>query len=177
MNRHLIVMVRAPRVGSVKTRLGSDIGYVKAWRFYRSMLSQVITPLVRDQRWATSFAVTPDKTHNKSRVWPVQVQRLAQGSGDLGQRMWRIMTMMPRGPVVIIGADIPDIRPSHINDAFRALGSHDIVYGPAADGGYWLIGMKRRPALKNIFSGVRWSTKYTLADTKTNFPSYWSLIV
>ena len=83
------------------------------------------------------------------------------------------MAVMPPGPVVIIGTDIPDIRTRHIDQAFRALGTHDAVFGPANDGGYWLVGLKRRPALKNIFACVRWSSEHTLADTRANLPAHW----
>ena len=73
------------------------------------------------------------------------------------------MAIMPPGPVVIIGADIPAVRPSHISDAFRALGSHDVVLGPAEDGGYGLIGARR--LLPEIFTDIIWSTDRVLSDT------------
>jgi len=81
--------------------------------------------------------------------------------------MTRVLLAQPPGPVVIIGADIPGIRAHHIEAAFRALGSHDAVFGPAPDGGYWLIGLKRggSPVPKSIFQGVRWSTKHAMTDT------------
>ena len=177
MNRHLVVMTKAPRIGRVKTRLGRDIGYIKAWRFYRQMLYGVVGPLIRDRRWKTSLAVTPDRALRKDRIWPIQSPRLTQGHGDLGRRMGRVMAVMPPGPVVIIGSDIPGIQPNHIRDAFRVLGAYDAVLGPAEDGGYWLIGLRRRPALKDIFGGVRWSTAYALADTRSKFPVHWRVAV
>ena len=177
MNWHLVVMVKAPRIGQVKTRLGRDIGCLKAWVFYRRMLCRVVGPLARNERWTMSLAVTPDSTLYKNRIWPLQTRRIAQGRGDLGKRMHRVFTAMPPGPVVIIGADIPGIRSAHIRHAFRALGPHDAVIGPAEDGGYWLIGLRRRPALKDIFSGVRWSTVHALADTESNLPVHWRIAV
>lgn len=73
---------------------------------------------------------------------------------------------LPPGPVVVIGSDIPEIRRHHIAEAFRVLGSHPFVFGPARDGGYWLVGARRRPAeTPDIFAGVRWSTEHALADT------------
>jgi glycosyltransferase A (GT-A) superfamily protein (DUF2064 family) len=73
----------------------------------------------------------------------------------------------PTGPVVIIGADIPNITPTLIDKAFRALGDHDAVFGPAPDGGYWLIGLKRgaHAVPIDLFKDVRWSSEYALADT------------
>jgi len=173
MIRHLVAMAKAPRIRRVKTRLGNDIGYVKSWRFYRLMLFQVLGPLARDRRWKMRLAVTPDRTLRYDRIWPIRTQRLAQGRGDLGVRMRKVMAMMPPGPVVIIGADIPEIEASHIRQAFRALGACDVVFGPAEDGGYWLIGLRRRPALRDIFENVRWSTSHALEDTKSNLPAHW----
>jgi hypothetical protein len=72
------------------------------------------------------------------------------------------------GRVVIIGCDIPEARPADVLAAFRALGRADAVFGPAEDGGYWLVGFSpRRPA--RPFAAVRWSTEYALADTLVNF--------
>ena len=173
INRHLVVMVKAPRIGRVKTRLGRDIGCVWAWCFYRRMLHTVLRPLARDRRWTTSLVVSPDGSLRQDHLWPVRTPRLTQGNGDLGDRMGRVMVVMPPGSVVIIGMDIPGIRPRHIEQAFRALGTHDVVFGPADDGGYWLVGLKRRPVLKKIFARVRWSSEHTLADTRANLPAHW----
>lgn len=78
--------------------------------------------------------------------------------------MHRAMRGADPGLVVLVGTDVPDIAPRHIADAFRALGRHHAVFGPAADGGYWLIGL-RRPASTEIFTDIRWSTAHTLADS------------
>ncbi len=75
---------------------------------------------------------------------------------------------MPPGPVVIIGSDIPDIAASDIAAAFRALGSKSAVFGPARDGGYWLVGLRRRPRFIDPFANVRWSSEHALADTLAN---------
>jgi glycosyltransferase A (GT-A) superfamily protein (DUF2064 family) len=75
---------------------------------------------------------------------------------------------MPPGPVVIVGTDVPGIEPAHIAEAFRRLGRHDAVFGPATDGGYWLVGLKRRPRLLHPFANVRWSSRHAHADTLAN---------
>ena len=82
--------------------------------------------------------------------------------------MQRILEFMPRGPVVIIGSDIPGIRPATVAQAFRLLGNHDVVFGPAQDGGYWLVGARRSPRVPSMFSSVRWSGEHALADTLAN---------
>ncbi len=93
---------------------------------------------------------------------------MAQGAGDLGQRMHRIFAELPPGDVIVIGSDIPAIEPSHIAQAFHLLGRADAVFGPARDGGYWLVGLKRMPAPPNAFADVRWSGPHALADTLAN---------
>jgi len=84
--------------------------------------------------------------------------------------MARPFVSLPPGLVVIVGSDIPAIRPAHIEAAFRLLAGHDVVLGPATDGGYWLIGARRRPLPYGTFAGVRWSTEHALADTVASLP-------
>lgn len=69
---------------------------------------------------------------------------------------------------MIVGSDIPGISAADIADAFRALGSKDAVFGPATDGGYWLVGLRRRPHFVDPFPNVRWSSEHALADTLAN---------
>src|SRR5207245_10152493 len=94
----------------------------------------------------------------------------AQGRGDLGERMRRALAECPPGPAVLIGTDIPALGAHHIAEAFRLLGRHDLVFGPAADGGFWLIGARRSPRLPPLFGDVRWSGPYALADVLGNLP-------
>ena len=174
--RHLIVMAKAPRLGRVKTRLAADIGAVAAAGFYRRTLTDVTRRLAGDTRWQTWLGVTPDRDIADDRLWPAGPDRIAQGTGDLGRRMTRLLTALPPGPAVLVGADIPAIRPGHIWDAFQALGRDDAVFGPAADGGYWLIGLaRRRFAVRaltgHLFHAVRWSGPHALADTRANLPA------
>ena len=69
---------------------------------------------------------------------------------------------------MIVGSDIPGVSAEAVAAAFQALGDAEAVFGPALDGGYWLVGMgPRRPA--RPFAGVRWSTEHALADTLANF--------
>jgi uncharacterized protein len=113
------------------------------------------------------LAIAPDPGI-ASRMFPAHLDRAAQGHGDLGQRMQRMMDGLPPGPAVIIGSDVPDIRAHHIRQAFRALGQHDAAIGPCPDGGYWLIGLKRFPRVPRAFETVRWSTEHAMADTMRN---------
>jgi glycosyltransferase A (GT-A) superfamily protein (DUF2064 family) len=131
----------------------------------------LIQRLSRDRRWETDVAVAPDAA-TWEHLLPGGVARVAQSGGDLGLRMQRIFDALPAGPVVIVGADIPGIDAAHIANAFRLLGRHDAVFGPAADGGYWLVGLRRRPCVPRPFAHVRWSTAHALEDTLRNLAGY-----
>jgi len=173
--RQVVVFVKAPRLGQVKSRLAAGIGGVAALRFYRETTGRIVRMLARDARWRTVLAVTPlGARHGGS--WPARTRRLDQGSGDLGQRMARAFHSRGRGPVVIVGSDIPDLTARQVWAAFRALGDADAVLGPARDGGYWLIGLKRsRPVPAGLFVGVRWSSPHALADTRASLPRRYSV--
>ena len=167
--KHLVLMSKAPRIGRVKSRLARDIGLVDAWRFHRTTLFATARKL-KDPRWRCWLSVTPDASSLAPRQWPPGWDVVAQGDGDLGQRMLAPMLALPPGPVVVVGADIPDMTATHIACAFEALGENDFVFGPASDGGFWLVGANRRPRLVDPFQGVRWSTEHALGDTLENLP-------
>ncbi|SFD02949.1 TIGR04282 family arsenosugar biosynthesis glycosyltransferase [Tropicimonas isoalkanivorans] len=162
---HVFVMLKEPRPGRVKTRLGREIGMVEAAWWFRHQ-SAALLRRIEDPRWQTVLAVSPDRAGMTSRAWPPRFPRRPQGPGDLGARMERLLRTAPPGPAVIIGADIPDIRRRHIAQAFRLLGRHEAVFGPALDGGFWLIGLKRTASPREaLLSNVRWSTAHALDDT------------
>ena len=172
MNRTLVIMVKEPLPGRVKTRLGRDLGMTAAAWWFRHQTRALIRR-VQDPRWQVVLAVAPDRAGLSSRVWPAHLRRWPQGRGDLGDRMGRILRAAPAGPVCVIGADIPGVTAARVADAFRELGSHDAVFGPAPDGGYWLVGLKRaRPVPPRLFENVRWSTEHALADTVATLPDH-----
>jgi rSAM/selenodomain-associated transferase 1 len=164
----LVVMAKRPQIGAVKTRLAKGIGAVAAAKFYRGATLDLLRLVGGDPRWQTLLALSPDRAVHDEGVWPQGVPRIAQGPGDLGHRMGRLMRDLPPGPVVIVGSDIPDISRDRIARAFTRLGTADAVFGPSEDGGYWLVGLRRRPRIAEIFGGVRWSGEHALADTLAN---------
>ena len=157
----LVLIARAPRLGAVKRRLAREVGNAAALRFHRAMLGSLARRLGRDRRWRTVLAATPDRAR-----FPSPLPRVPQGRGDLGQRMARALARHRRA--VLVGSDIPGVRAADVAAAFRALdGRADAVFGPAEDGGYWLVGLgPRRP--RDPFRGVRWSGPHALADTLAN---------
>jgi rSAM/selenodomain-associated transferase 1 len=165
MRDTVVVFARAPRLGTVKRRLAKDIGDRAALRFHTGTLLGLLRDLRRNKHFRTVLALTPDGARDRL---PVRIERIAQGRGDIGQRMDMVCRRFRHGNVAIVGSDIPDAKAADVRAAFRALGQHDAVFGPAEDGGYWLVALgARRPA--QPFVKARWSTSYALADTLRNF--------
>lgn len=160
-------MLKVPVAGRVKTRLARGIGVVAATAFYRHATGALLARIHRPRAWTTILAVTPDPERGSSAL-PRHLARLPQGGGDLGARLQRIMDVLPPGPVIVIGSDVPSIGAGHIAEAFRLLAGHDAVIGPSSDGGYWLVGLRRRPRRLRAFDRVRWSTAHALTDTQRN---------
>jgi rSAM/selenodomain-associated transferase 1 len=163
----LVVLVREPVLGRVTTRLSSEVGPVRATAFYRAASSAILNRVRRRGAWHTELNVTPDHAV-ASPAWPSGLPRRPQGNGDLGQRLQRVMDTAPPGPVVVIGTDVPSIKSLHIQAALKALGSHDAVFGPSPDGGYWLVGLKRRPRIPRAFKSIKWSSHDALEQTIAN---------
>jgi len=165
VTRTLVVMIKAPRAGRVKTRLGRDIGMTAAAWWFRHQ-SAALLRRITDPRWQVVLAVAPDRAVHDGGIWPRGLPRQPQGAGNLGNRMRRQMVSAPPGPVCVIGADIPGITRARIWRAFTALGTHDAVFGPAEDGGYWLVGVRNSSRVpRQLFQGVRWSSPQALEDT------------
>jgi len=166
----VVIFVKAPVAGRVKTRLGREIGMGRAAALFRILTARTIAEAMKGD-WRTVLAVDPPGAAvDGSQFWPASCPRMSQGTGDLGARMGRVFASSLDGPVVIIGADAPGLRARHLRAAFKALTGADAVFGPAEDGGYWLIGLNRRRAAPDLFKNVRWSSKYALEDTVRSLP-------
>lgn len=169
MRRHLAIFAKVPRLGQVKRRLAREIGAVAAWRFQRAMLAALLRSVARDPRWHTTLWLTPDRLARGPGMRVKGIALRAQGRGDLGARMRRAFLTRAKGPVVLVGSDIPALGNAQIRQAFKELGRHDLVFGPAKDGGYWLIAAARRRGRMPALKPVRWSSKHALADTRARF--------
>ena len=165
MRDTVVIFARVPRLGTVKRRLARDVGEWAALQFYTETLACLLRACARDRRFRTVLALTPKRA---TFSLPPGVTRIDQGPGNLGERMHSSVERFKRGRVVLIGSDIPDATTDDIVSAFRALGSAHAVFGPATDGGYWLVGLgPRRPW--RPFGAVRWSSPHALTDTLANF--------
>lgn len=163
----VVIFARYPRLGVVKTRLAAGIGRRAARQFYIETTGTVIRRL-QNPKWDLCVAITPDSGGGISSFWPTAPTVFSQGQGDLGARMERAMMRFENRPAVIVGSDIPDLDGGHVAAAFDALGQHEYVFGPADDGGYWLVGARRGALARGLFKNVRWSGPHALADTLAN---------
>jgi hypothetical protein len=161
MKPELYVFAKRADMGRSKTRLAHDIGPVHAQRLYRAMTTQILRN-VQDPRWTTCVYGTPDRAIGHVPDWAGFPQR-AQPAGSLTPRLADLFYQTPRRPVIVIGTDCPQVRARDIAAAIRALKTAPFVFGPARDGGFWLMGAIS-PLKRSVFDGVRWSSAQTLSD-------------
>ena len=162
--RLLLLFVRAPELGKVKTRLAEAVGPEVALEIYIHLLQhtrQVTEKLDADKAVYFSDAIVDDG------LWPKSVyQHHLQAEGDLGQKMQAAFEdAFAAGyrSVVIIGSDCKQLTQEVIEQAFDALQKHEIVIGPALDGGYYLLGMNK--LYPELFQNKQWSTSTVFAET------------
>ena len=168
--RLLIVFVKAPRAGSVKTRLAQSVGAEAACLIYQVLVGNLLRHI--DSLGPVQLRFSPDDAEKDIRRWRRKGWVLApQGSGGLGRRLmaaFREAFAAGFERVAIIGSDSPEITPEDIEDAWAALREHDVVLGPTKDGGYWLIALRRvvpDRKVTQLFKGIPWSTERVFEKT------------
>ena len=164
----VIVFLRAPRLGAVKQRLAQSIGDAAALEFYVATTRNILRRIGGHSDWDTHLAVTPDDAAKDGDYWPSKFKRFPQGLGNLGERMVRAIGRFPNRPVALVGSDIPDLSECQIKHAFAELLEASLTFGPARDGGYWLVGVRDSKLVSGLFKNVRWSSCHALADTLAN---------
>ena len=168
---NLIIFVRRPEISVGKTRLKKRIGRILGSNFYYYNLIQTIKRLNSDKRIKITICTTPDSSIKN---WPKNIfhalPRIAQGSGDIGTKMWKILSDNSRKKI-IIGSDIPNITSKLIIKAWKKLYTSQIVLGPSEDGGFWLIGLSHNHRIKNLFYKIDWNKNDTLEQVEYNINS------
>jgi uncharacterized protein len=164
-SRLLIVFVKAPRAGFVKTRLATAIGAGAACEAYHHMIGGLwreLRPLRNVQ-----LRFSPSDAASEVQVWQQPAWTLApQGEGDLGARLTTAFgeAFAAGGQrVAIIGSDCPYLTVDDLEQAWARLGDHDVVLGPARDGGYWLVALRELHA--ELFREIPWGTPEVLPQT------------
>jgi len=163
MSRRVAVFARPPVAGKVKTRLSPALPPASVAELHAAMLADtldVARGCTADERtlwWAGEpLAEAP----------PSGFCVRAQVGDDLGARMANAFAALLQSEgdrVVIVGADLPELRSADLDRAFESLATHDLVLGPAFEGGYWLVGLSR-PA-PDVFANIAWSTDHVFAQT------------
>ncbi len=168
MRSELLVFLKAPRVGAVKTRLAHDIGDELAAEVYRALARAVLdatTPRSLEA-WRRVLCFAPRDAGPEIAAWMGDEVLEPQSEGDLGARMGEAFAnSFARGSTktVIIGTDSLDVNRAAVAAAFQALAAADVVLRAAEDGGYTLIGLTKGQAA--LFAGIAWSTGAVLSQT------------
>jgi rSAM/selenodomain-associated transferase 1 len=163
----LLVFVKEPRPGAVKSRLAAAVGPERAAGVYKAIAEEAIRQTApRGDEFARIFAFSPPEARESVAEWLPGATLVAQSEGDLGAKMSHAFEdAFARGArrVVLVGTDVPALTREDVVDAIESLDHEDLVLGPAADGGYYLLALKRpQPA---VFEGIPWSTPQVLAAT------------
>jgi rSAM/selenodomain-associated transferase 1 len=178
----ILVFCKAPIPGTVKTRLLSVLNPCEAADLYRKLARRMLDCAIDSSLADVELWCFPDVSHTLFQQYEDRGVPLFQQQGtDLGERMYQaaLHSLAQEGvsKVLIIGADCPTLDEHYLETALSKLDDHDAVLGPAEDGGYGLIGLRKAdPA---VFSDITWSTSEVCADTckKMNKLNYnWSLL-
>ena len=158
----VLVFQKNAILGKVKTRLASGMGEARALEIYRHLIQSTYSVLedMSAPVWTYFSDFIPETVNT-----PIEKSFVQEGQ-DLGHRMANAFARsfeLGMDKVVLIGTDCPMLQSEHLNQAFEALTHSDLVVGPATDGGYYLIGMKRRADY--LFEGITWSTAEVLSQT------------
>lgn len=159
MNKVLAIMARRPELGKVKTRLAHDLGENGALKVYSELLRSTMQMAISGN-WSCFLFLAGNGELNTDGFIVCEQQ-----GNDLGERMKHVFSHCLAGnaeKVILVGSDIDGLQTEHIQKAFDVLNDCDIVLGPSADGGYYLIGMKTEI---DVFSGIEWSTATVLSET------------
>ena len=160
----VLVFQRNEVLGKVKTRLAAGVGEEQAMEIYRYLLNKTYLALKEITVPVTTYF---SEFIPENPIHSAENKQLQLG-GDLGERMRNaFVAHLESGmeKVVLIGTDCPSMEGTHILQAFEALEHSELVLGPARDGGYYLIGMKRRADF--LFEGITWSSELVLSQTLT----------
>jgi uncharacterized protein len=164
----LIIFVKWPEKGKVKTRLTAALGEDAAYELYKCFVEDLFNTVVLTGI-RPLIAFHPEGAEDRIRAWLGSgYNYIPQVGSDLGERMKNAFSQVFSDGVsqaVLIGSDFPDLPAAIINDAFSSLKRNDTVIGPARDGGYYLIGFRRKTFLPGIFDAIPWSTNIVFART------------
>jgi rSAM/selenodomain-associated transferase 1 len=164
----MLFFMKYPEPGKVKTRLATAIGQDKAAELYGHFVLDLLAKL---ESTRLSFAIYfyPEQKKELLMEWLGEgYEYIPQKGADLGERMAAAFLDAFAGGhrrVILMGSDFPDLPRSFLEDASAALNTHDIVIGPAVDGGYYLIGFRKETFTQEAFKGMDWGTEGVFRQT------------
>jgi len=166
-DNNLILFVKYPEKGKVKTRLAKDIGNEKALLIYKKLVSKLLNQ-IDSNNYDISIYYFPENKKNEVKKWInlPDIKYLPQSGDDLGARMlnaFKDSISLKYAKTVIIGTDCLEINDNIISKSFYLLDDSDLVLGPATDGGYYLIGLKT--IIEPLFKNISWSTEKVFKQT------------
>lgn len=167
----LIIFTRNPQLGKVKTRLAKTIGDVNALQVYKDLLEHTMQ---QTEHISCDKFVFYDTAIVEGDIWKETVyQKSIQSKGDLGQKMQAAFEQLfEKGYTncIIVGSDLFDLKAAIIENAFAKLKINDVVLGPAEDGGYYLLGLKKM--IPAVFKNKDWGNSTVLSDTLKNLTNH-----
>jgi len=169
----LFVFAKPPRIGLSKTRLAKGLGPAQARRIAAFTLARTLRA-AKGSGCTVTVYVAPDRLVRdaQARQGFAGLPIAPQGRGGLTERLGLALRHAPPGPVLFIGADAPDVTACKLRAAVTLLRRKDAVFGPAADGGFWMFGLHKGPGTRDPFGGVRWSGPHTMEDVWSNLPRH-----
>lgn len=171
----VIVFIKYPEKGRVKTRLAKGVGDAAALALYRCFVMDVLD-MVRSSHWALRVYFYPDNAFDGIRAWlGHELDLFPQKGATLGDKMENALAdTLTAGyeKAVLIGSDLPDLPSGIIDTAFKNLETYSAAIGPSLDGGYYLIGFAAPGFTPRIFHGIPWSTNQVFDLTVNRFKAY-----
>ena len=170
--RALLIFTRNPEPGKCKTRLAASIGDRAALDIYRFLLRHT-SAIARKLEGVDRLVYFSEHLGGGTYWDPASFQYRLQSGEDLGERMlqaFREAFSKGYSEVVIIGSDLYDLSTEDLSTAFRELAQNEVVLGPASDGGYYLIGLKR--LIPSLFRGKQWGTETVLKDSLADLKDF-----
>lgn len=174
-DKGIIIFLKYPEAGKVKTRIGVELGNDFTVMLYRKFVSDILTKL---SSLETDILVyfTPAEKRKEIIDWlGYSLQFFPQSGKNLGERMnnaFREQFNSGYRSLILIGSDIPHIPSINLIKALDSLGSYPPVIGPASDGGYYIIGFHYGNFLPSVFEGINWSTESVFNETLKTFEKY-----
>lgn len=167
----LLIFTRNPELGKVKTRLAKTIGDENALKVYKDLLLH--TMKVTQNLDCNKFVFYDKKIENDDLWTDILYEKRIQSGADLGTRMqnaFQHIFELGYKNCIIVGSDLLDLHDYHINEAFSKLQFNDAVIGPAEDGGYYLLGLKK--VMPFLFKNKNWGSSTVLSDTLKDLENY-----